>query len=221
MAKVKGPILSMSARGQIGKSQVYAAWRGIQYARQHVDPANPRTTAQTTTRNVFTAVDDAWKKMGALARAPWDLAVRGRPLVARNMLMSTNIPAWRGMADRTGWVGSPGALGGLAPVNVAATGGAASGEIDVTVTAPPEPVDWTLASAIATAMIDGDPEVRLSEFVQENEDPAAVADGDTTITISGLTGGELYVVSAWLEWTRPDGSRAYGSSETVTATATV
>lgn len=221
MAKVKGPILSMSARGQIGKSQVYAAWRGIAYARQHVDPANPRTTAQTTTRNTFTFVDDAWKKMSALARAPWELAVVGRPLVARNMLMSTNIPALRGNADRSNWVGSPGALGGLAPVSVTAVAGAASGEIDVTVAAPPEPVDWTLDGVIASAMHDGDPETVLDEFIKEVEDAAPTPDADNIVTLTGLTAGDSYVVSAWLRWLRPDGTTAYGSSETVVQASTV
>lgn len=215
MAKVKGPILSMSARGQIGKSQVYASWRGVAYARQHVDPANPRTVAQTTTRDTFVMLDDMWKRFGQLARAPWELATKGRPLVGRNMLMSTNIPVMRGKADRSDFVGSPGALGGLPPVAVTAAAGVASGEIDVTITSPQEPLDWTLDAVIAIAFPDGDPAAKLVGFVTEGEEGAPTVDGDSTITLAGLTAATDYVVSGWTEWTRPDGSKAYGSSETV------
>ena len=50
MAKVKGPLLSMDARGQLGKSLVFLGWKGIKTVRSHVTPANPRSAGQITQR---------------------------------------------------------------------------------------------------------------------------------------------------------------------------
>lgn len=212
MAKTKGPLLSLDARGQIAKSQVYSAWKGIKYARQHVTPANPNTTAQQATRNVFAALDEQWKRIGALGRAPWESEVLRRPLTPRNAFNRINIPALRGDADMTDFVASNGAQGGLPPVGVAAVGGGASGEIDVTITSPQEPSGWTIAAVIAQAVHDRDPAVPPTTFAVEAEDVAPVVDGDTTITLTGLTGGDSYLVSGWTQWTKPDGTTAYGAS---------
>lgn len=216
MAKTKGPLLSIAARGQIAKSQVYAYWRGIPYVRRHVDPANPRTTAQTTTRNTFAAVDGMYKRMFALAQAPWKAAEKGRPFTARNALMSSNIPVLRGEADLANWIGSPGVAGGLPLTDFTAVGGVASGEIDATASVPQEPIDWTLDSVTFTAQPDRDPAVMPTAFMDEAE--VLVAPYEHTFT--GLTAGADYAVTAWPVWTRSDGFTAYGPSSTVIATAT-
>lgn len=218
MAKVTAPLLSFGAAGQIGKAQVYAAWRGIAYARQLVTPRNPNTTGQQSTRNVFTSVSGLWKNLGSLARAPWTRFVVGRPLTARNAIIGQNVKAMRGQPDRTDFIASPGAFGGPAPTNVAAAPGASAGEIDVTITSPSAPTGWTLTAAIAFAMQDGDPSTIVPLPLGEAEDLAPVVDGDTTITLTGLESGQLHVAFGWLEWAKPDGSVAYGASLSDTAT---
>jgi len=50
MAKVKGPLFSLDARGQIAKTLVYMGWKGIADVRKYVIPANPNTAAQQTQR---------------------------------------------------------------------------------------------------------------------------------------------------------------------------
>ena len=54
MAKLKGPLFSLSASGAIAQTIVYFAWKGLKVARQYVIPANPKTTAQTTQRGYLT-----------------------------------------------------------------------------------------------------------------------------------------------------------------------
>jgi len=71
MAKLKGPLLSMDARGQIGKSLVFMGWKGLKTVRSHVVPANPNTGAQSTQRGVMTTVVAAWH---AITRNDMDLA---------------------------------------------------------------------------------------------------------------------------------------------------
>lgn len=218
MAKVKSPILSISARGQIGKSQVYGSWRGVAYARQHVTPANPNTTAQQLTRNTLDSLMEQYKRTGPLGREPWLSATTGRPLTDRNQVVKTNLPGLRAAADMTGYQASPGSLSGLPPTGVVAAANATAGEIDVTVTSPQEPAGWLLTSISAIAFPDRAPTSLPTAFVSEVESLAPVADGDTVLTFAGLTSGTLYVVSAWPVWTRPDGREAFGASLTDTAT---
>jgi len=218
MAKVRGPILSMSATGQIGKSQVYGQWRGVPYARQYVVPGNPQTVAQTLTRDTFRFVDDLFKRMGPLAQAPWIASVIGRPLTARNRLMQANIPAMRGAPDRQDFIGSPGVGGGLAPTSIAAAPTAVNDEISVTIGASAAPTGWSLLRAVAVAFLDGLPTQVLSGFVAEAQNAAPVPGANNTVLITGASGVGLHVVSGWLVWTRTDGQIAYGPSLSTMAT---
>lgn len=214
MAKVKSPLLSISARGQIGKSAVFASWRGVPYARQHVTPSNPRTTAQTLTRTVFASLDELWKRMGPLSRAVWYAEVERRPLTARNAIMRANLSPLRGETDMLNWVGSQGAAAGLPPVNVTAVTGSSAGEIDVEITTSAEPTDWTLDAVVCQAIRDRDPAVLPTEFVVEGEDASPTPAAANPVTLTGLADGADYVIAGWTRWVRPDGKLAYGASIT-------
>ena len=54
---------------------VFSGWKGIATVRQYVVPANPKTTAQTTQRNVMKAIVALWKPVAAVAvlKAGWNL----------------------------------------------------------------------------------------------------------------------------------------------------
>lgn len=54
MAKLKAPLFSLGATGQLGKALVFFPWKGLNLVREHVVPANPKTTAQTTQRGYMT-----------------------------------------------------------------------------------------------------------------------------------------------------------------------
>lgn len=214
MAKVKGPILSLSASGQIGKSQVYASWRGVPYARQHVVPSNPQTLAQQAVRNVFAALDETHKRTGPIGREPWVAEAERRPVTDRNMYVKANLPALRGDANLADFIGSNGAKGGLPPSAVVAAATVNAGEIEVTVTSPNAPTGWTLFAVQAIALRDRDPATVPSEFVHENENLAPTAGGNTVVTITGATSAAAYYVAAWTKWQKPDGTFAYGASLT-------
>lgn len=51
MAKVTGPLMSMSASGKFGDAMVFATRLGQNVVRQLVTPANPMTNTQMTQRN--------------------------------------------------------------------------------------------------------------------------------------------------------------------------
>jgi len=46
MAKVTGPLMSMSASGKLADSIVFSIWKGVAYVRQYVTPANPQSSDQ-------------------------------------------------------------------------------------------------------------------------------------------------------------------------------
>lgn len=224
MAKLKAPLLSMGASGQIGKSMVIGSWRGVPYARQHVTPANPKTAAQTTTRNTFSSADDQFKKMLSNAQAPWKAAAKGRAFTARNAFIRDFVAELRGKADFADYVASPGVNGGLSGTNLTVAGGSSSGEIDVSIDVGQAPVDWEQPTVIFTAVKDHDPVDLLDEFVAESAETGAGSSYSPPQTISytftGLTAGSDYAVSAILVWTRADGVTAYGPSNTAIGTAT-
>jgi len=75
MAKVTGPLMSMDARGQLGKTLVYLGWKGLRTVRGYVVPANPQSAAQTSHRTVFTNAVDEWHddNLTAADKTAWDV----------------------------------------------------------------------------------------------------------------------------------------------------
>src|SRR5690606_16143033 len=136
MAKLTGPLLSFGARGQIGKAMVTAKWRGVDYARQYVIPANPRTTAQQANRTRFAFLREMWKLAPAVVVEPWTAFAAGRPFTNMNKFVGENNRVLNGESDLQNFIGSPGARGGLPPQALSATTGNSAGEIDVAITVP-------------------------------------------------------------------------------------
>lgn len=222
--KLTGPLLSLGASGSIAKTIVMGTYRGIPYARQHVIPANPRTTAQQLTRDVFAALDLQYKYSLALAQAPWKLYSKGKGFYDRNAFIGQNLRVIREEADMALFVASPGANGGLAGETPTAVGGGASGEIDATLDFGQAPADWSADSVTFMAFPDRDPSVLPTVFTVEASEagPGDVYVPPQTVshTFTGLTAGGDYIVSMFPVWTRADGLTAYGPSSTLQATAT-
>jgi len=54
MAKLKAPLMSLGASGQLGKALVFFGWKGLNVVRQHIVPTNPNTQAQKDQRILMT-----------------------------------------------------------------------------------------------------------------------------------------------------------------------
>jgi hypothetical protein len=82
MAKVKGPLMSLGASGQLGKSLVFMTWKGIADVRQHVVPANPKSAGQLVQRGFLTAAVAAWHAFtrNVLDVAAFNVAASIRPV---------------------------------------------------------------------------------------------------------------------------------------------
>lgn len=217
MAKVTAPLFGFSATGTIANSITFGNWKGVPYARQRVTPANPRSTAQSATRNVFTSMSAAWKGAPGILRNVFEDAVQGKPATARNRFIGVNVKALRGDTDLADFVASPGTRSAPGIGTVTAASGTASGAIDLTFGLPEIPSDWTLNSAEFVALVDGDPASKADwPFVTDTQ-----ASPTGSYTLTGLSGGTDYAVSVFLTFTRPDGQIAYSASRTAKATATV
>jgi len=206
MAKTTAPLFGFGATGSLGKAIVFGSWRGVGYARRHVIPANPKSTGQVLTRDIFRNLDVRWKQAGPIMRAPWDRFAVGQKFVGRNAYLGKNVNLTRPETDLDDYIGSPGAKGGLAPLTLVLTSVAAGG-IEAVVTAPAPPTGWTLTAAQATMLKEQTPQAVVTDIVQEGEDLAA----PFSIDIVGLDTVE-YQVQAWLKWLKADGSIAYGAS---------
>ena len=70
MAKVTGGLFSLTASGGFAKSLVFASARGVQYVRQLVRPANPRSAGQEQNRNSLrvSSQSQAWSNRQAANR---------------------------------------------------------------------------------------------------------------------------------------------------------
>jgi len=214
MAKLTGALLSFGSSGSIAKTLVYSKWKGRPYARQHVDPANPRTSAQTLTRNAFRWLQAVFAFGTASFVSTWQLAATGQVLTDRNAWTKANLATLRPATDITGIIFSAGAKGGLPPGGITATAGAT--QITVTLTEPALPVGWTITQAIAVAVASQNPQSGVEYTMTEATD----ASSPYAPIITGLITGQAYEVGGWFEFLKPDGTTAYGASLQATATPT-
>jgi len=208
MAKTRAPLLSFGARGQIGKTMVGASWRGVNYMREYVVPANPQTAAQMSVRGIFGYLNALWKVAPTGFRAPWTANAVGQKYTDRNKLIKENLAALDADTSMADFIASPANLGGLPASTVVATTGAGPGEVNVTVTCPTPPTGWTLAGVGIVGVPDQDPHDAFVGPVVYATDVAS----PFTQTLAGFAAGGDVMISSYPIWTRPDGRTAYGPS---------
>ncbi len=206
MAKTTAPLLSFSAGGQIAKTQVYSTWKGRPYVRRYVVPANPQTAAQTLTRSTFAFLNALWKFYPAAATTAWALYADGFRITDRNAFLKANVSPLRASADLNPMVISPAAKSGFMASAMVIT--PTTGQLSVAVTAPEIPAGWAIVKCHGLAIPQQDPNTGSDYslgYASDDTDPY-------TVVITGLVDATVYVVGVWFEFTRPDGSSAFGQS---------
>ncbi len=73
--------------GQAGKAGVFAKWKGRQYRRAYVIPANPKTTMQLAVRGYFTNAVAAWHVYHSLQRLVYSYLATGLVMSGFNLLV--------------------------------------------------------------------------------------------------------------------------------------
>jgi hypothetical protein len=215
MATVTSPLLSISARGQIGKSVVFSNWKGIKTAKQYVIPANPQTTKQVAQRDLFRWVHDAYKYLPANVQAPWIEYAKGIAQTPANAWMSANNVALKGATDVADIIFTKPVRSGPPPASSVATAG--SGTITVLGTPSGLITGWTITKFIAIAMKNVDPSGEMEMILSQSGE---VDTSPYSVVITGLAHAQPYVCGGFFQYLRPDGMVAYGSAinETVTTT---
>lgn len=74
MAKVTGPLMSLDASGSVADTITFSKWKGRNYVRQTVTPANPKSAGQTSNRSMFGFLAAIWKTLTGLSQGTWDAA---------------------------------------------------------------------------------------------------------------------------------------------------
>jgi len=73
--------------GQAGKAGVFAKWKGRQYRRAYVIPANPKTTMQQTIRGYFKNAVASWHVYHSLQRLVFSYLATGLVMSGFNLLV--------------------------------------------------------------------------------------------------------------------------------------
>jgi len=196
MPKITAPLLSFGASGQIAQTQVYSSWKGQPYVRRYVIPANPRSSSQSMTRDVFGWLNAVWRIAPADFVAPWQAAVQSRRMIDRNLWIQQNLPILRPGTDLTGMVMSPGAKGGPAsPITV--TPG--NDLLTFAGAAPtPLPSGWTIVKMVGAAILQQDPHVDQSYEILVVSDATSAY----SVVMSGLGSVSAYVAAGWWVYQR-------------------
>jgi hypothetical protein len=213
MAKVTAPLLSMDASGQIAKTQVYASWKGVKYARQYVIPSNPQSAEQTQTRNCFYFGTQMWKLLPANVQAAWTSAAKGMAMTNRNLFLQSLVKTSRDAATLAAAFMSPGNGGGLAPAAIA--GAVDVLAVTITLTAPTLPVGWAITKAIAVGIKQQNPSTGEVYNSYGGED-----DTSAHAPVITFTAAEEQDIFGFFQFSKPDGSLVYGPSLYITKTTT-
>jgi hypothetical protein len=95
MAKVTGPLFSLSASGQIAKSLVFMKWKGIDDVRKYVIPANPNSTLQSAQRVILKAGVTEWHgaAYNAADKTAWNLfaSIQSNVMSGFNSMIKTHV----------------------------------------------------------------------------------------------------------------------------------
>jgi len=140
MVKVQGPALSLDASGSLAGTLVFSKWKGRNYVRERVIPANPKSGGQVGVRSMFKFLAQIWDSMSAGNQATWE--DRADDLIASpfNAFMSLGQTRWRNF--QTPSIEDPPTETGTPPG--AATGVATPGvrAMTVTITDHASAPDW-------------------------------------------------------------------------------
>ena len=214
MAKLTAPLFSLRASGTIGDAITYASWKGIQYARTRVVPANPNSVAQQDIRGVFETLNNLWLNAPASFRASWNGFAVGKPIIGRNRLIAVNAPLLQSQANLALLEFSEQTGGAPTPTSATPVNGV--GTVTVTVVPADLPTGWSLAEIDGAIVLDGDPAPAISRTIQVRSDGTS----PYVLVFTALTGGSTYYGGCWALYTNAAGDTVRSRSAKFTGAPT-
>lgn len=95
MVKLYGPMFSLDASGTVGKAITFSKWKGRNYVRERVVPANPKSVKQISVRAMFKFLSQEWTNNNAAKKATWNDLAAAAVVSSFNSYMGYNQDRWR------------------------------------------------------------------------------------------------------------------------------
>jgi len=95
MVRVSAPALSLDASGSIAGSMTYSKWKGRNYVRSLVIPANPKSGPQVGVRSMFRFLTQEWNGLDAAPQATWKDRADAQAISPFNAYVQYNQFRWR------------------------------------------------------------------------------------------------------------------------------
>lgn len=122
MAVVRGPLLSMDASGNVGRTVTFSHWKGRNVLRKRVIPANPRSGLQTGVRAGLRVSATKYKTLTATNKANWLALAKTSKITPANAMQRFNQPRVRRNQGPVTDPTNPAGAVEAAPTGVTATG---------------------------------------------------------------------------------------------------
>lgn len=94
MVKVNAPMMSLDATGTLGNAITFSKWKGRNYVRERVIPANPKSGAQVGRRAMMRFITQNWNALSAAAKASWQDLADQLVVSTFNAYCSWNMQYW-------------------------------------------------------------------------------------------------------------------------------
>ncbi len=95
MVKVNAPAMSLDASGSLAGILTFSKWKGRNYVRQLVRPANPKSALQVGVRSMFRFLSQEWAGIIAAEKATWQTKADQDIVSPFNAFMKENMQRWR------------------------------------------------------------------------------------------------------------------------------
>jgi len=101
MALVTAPLLSLDASGKVADAIVFSKWKGRNYVRSLVKPANPRSGGQVSMRAMMKFLSQQWDGLSTADKATWEARADQSIVSPFNAYVSLNLRRWRSFTTPT------------------------------------------------------------------------------------------------------------------------
>jgi hypothetical protein len=122
MAILNGPLMSLDASGSVANALTFSKWKGRNYVRQLVVPANPKTVKQVSVRAMMKFLSQAWAAIGATPKGTWVAPAAADSVSPFNAYIQRNLKRWASFQSPSQTYPSPntGTVGTLAAQSIIA-----------------------------------------------------------------------------------------------------
>lgn len=95
MVKTYGPLFSLDASGTLANAITFSKWKGRNYVRQRVIPANPKSALQVAMRAMLKFTSQAWASIGSTPQGSWTTRADAKIVSPFNAYVGHNQSRWR------------------------------------------------------------------------------------------------------------------------------